>query len=189
MKSTPMIKHYLIFFLLPFFACCQNEANSGCKYTNKEAIAFLDDVIRYAGAGIDSYTEIRKKTADQFYITSRYPLSKAQLEEFKENDSTIYDRRDDISDFASYHFKDYELFNEKNEKLQFIDNGQEVHLQEMNLGQYDNILYQHLEIEVKLNKNFEKLKGSITMEFEMPNNKKREVKIPVDISIYDKVLE
>jgi hypothetical protein len=75
------------------------------------------------------------------------------------------------------------LFNEKNEKLQFADNGQAIYLQEMNLWEYDKVLFQNLGIEVKLNKPFEKLKGSITMEFEMPGNIKRMVKIPVNISI------
>jgi len=46
-----------------------------------------------------------------------------------------------------------------------------------------------LGIDIDLDKKFEKLKGYIIIEFEMPKKKKKEVKIPVDISIYDRLDE
>lgn len=183
MKSARIIKHYLILFLFPLIISCQNPGKSGYKYTEEETTAFLDDITKYAGASIDSDTESKKTPADEFYITTRYPLSKPQLEEYKKNSGTVHNKTDDISDFASYTFKDYELFNEKNEKLQFADNSRAIYLQEMTLWEYDKVLFQNLGIEIKLNKPFEKLTGSITMEFEMPGNIKRTVKIPVNISI------
>lgn len=189
MKSAQIIKYYLILLLLPFIISCQNPGKSDYKYTEQETTAFLDDITKYAGASIDDNTELKKKPTDQFYINTRYPLSKLQLEAYKKNNGTLHNKTDDISDFASYTFKDYELFNEKKEKLQFLDNGQAISLQDMNLWEYDKVLFQNLGIEVKLNKPFEKLEGSITMEFEMPGNIKRRVKIPVNISIDDEVAE
>ncbi|RQO74710.1 hypothetical protein DBR43_04815 [Pedobacter sp. KBW06] len=189
MKSAQIIKHYLILLLFPLIISCQNPGRTDYKYTEQETAAFLNDITKYAGASISSYTESKKALTNEFYITTRYPLSKPQLEEYKKNNGTVHNKTDDISDFTSYTVKDYELLNEKNEKLQFADNGQATYLQEMNLVEYDKILFQNLGIEVKLNKQFEKLKGSITVEFEMPGNIRRTAKIPVNISIYDEAPE
>lgn len=51
------------------------------------------------------------------------------------------------------------------------------------------MLCQNLGIEIKLNDKFTKLKGYIDVEFEMPDGIKKRIKIPVDISITDKISE
>ncbi|MCQ4142605.1 hypothetical protein [Chryseobacterium sp. EO14] len=85
------------------------------------------------------------------------------------------------------------MTNEKGEKLQFVDKGRAIYLQESSLWEYEKVLCQNLSIEISLNKKYEKLKGHITTEFEMPKNifdkMKKKVKIPVYITIYDKVPE
>lgn len=101
----------------------------------------------------------------------------------------MINRDDDISDFATYRFLSYELINENGEKLEFIDNKRAIYLQETSLWEYDNVLFQKLVIEVKLNKKFQRLNGHISIEFEMPHKIKKEVKIPVDISIYDTITD
>jgi len=44
-------------------------------------------------------------------------------------------------------------------------------------------ILQLISIDIRLDKKFEKLNGFITIEFEMPNEMKKETKIPVNISI------
>jgi hypothetical protein len=85
--------------------------------------------------------------------------------------------------------KGYKLSNEKKENLKLIDNGRANGLQEYGLWEYNQILYQNLGIPLKLDKKFEKLTGFIVIEFEMPNGSKKEHKIPVNISIDDKIQE
>jgi len=172
---------------------CQNSDKPNYKYSEKETEQFLNEITKNAKASITDITEIKKQPTHEFGIITRYSLSPKQLEEYNKNNGTIVNKEDDISNFATYTFKNYELINEKNEKLQFVDNGRDVYLQELPLWEYDNILCQNLGIGIQLNKKFEKLKGYIIIEFEMPGNLfgkiNHEVKIPVNISIYDKVAQ
>ena len=57
------------------------------------------------------------------------------------------------------------------------------------IKEYNKILCQNLGIEINLNQKFEKLKGYIDIEFKMPNGMEKEIKIPVNITINDKVPE
>jgi len=54
---------------------------------------------------------------------------------------------------------------------------------------YNNIICQNLGISIKLNQKFEKLHGFMLIEFEMPNRMRKEIKIPVSLSINDKAIE
>ena len=53
------------------------------------------------------------------------------------------------------------------------------------IEEYETILYQQLGIMLTLDKKFEKLDGFIEIVFEIPNGNKKEIRIPVDISIQD----
>ena len=165
---------------------CQN---SNYQYSEAESKEFLNEITKNAKASITDITEIKKLPTDLFGIITRYPLSKKSLDEFKRNKGTIVNKNDDISDFATYTFKNYELINEKNVKLKFVDNGRAIYLQEYGLWDYDKVLCQNLGIELKLNAHFTKLHGYMDIEFKMPDGEQKEVKIPVDISVYDKTLE
>ncbi len=68
-----------------------------------------------------------------------------------------------------------------------MDNGKSKVLQELPLWEYDNIVCRNLGILFKLDIKFEKLSGFISIELEMPNGMKKVVRIPVNISINDKV--
>jgi len=184
MKKTLII---LTLCIMASMTGCRQQANY--KYSEKETEQFLNEITKNAKVGITDITEIKKQPTDKFGILTRCALSKKQLEEYNNNNHSIINKDDDISDFTTYVFKDYELVNEKNEKLQFVDKGRAVYLQEFGLWTYDNILCQNLGIDIDLDKKFEKLKGYIIIEFEMPKKKKKEVKIPVDISIYDRLDE
>jgi hypothetical protein len=184
-----MIRIQLLCILLPLTVCCQPTKAKEEKYTSKQMDDFLGQITAHASTSISSYTEYKREATNEFYIVTRYPLSKEKLKEYKQNDGTLQNNADDISDFATYTFKNYELINEKNSALQIVDHGRGTYLQEMGLWEYDSILCQNLGIDIKLDQHFERLKGFITVEFEMPNNNRKEVKIPVDISIQDKVPE
>lgn len=184
---------FLIFAVFLFLISCNKQDNREYNYSESETEQFLENIVKNAKISIGDITEIKKQPTDELYLLTRYPLSKAALDEYHKNKETLINKDNDISDFATYSFKDYELINEKNEKLKFIDNGRAIYLREVGLWAYNDVLWQNLVIDIKLNKNYEKLKGHITIEFEMPKNIfgkiKKEVKIPVNITVYDKVPE
>jgi hypothetical protein len=181
-----MKKLLLLLAILPLMISCQN---SNYKYSDTETEQFLNEITKNAKISITDITEIKKQPTDLCGLLTRYSISKKQLNEFNKNRGTIVNKDDDISDFATYTFKNYELSNEKNEKLKFVDNGRAIYLQEYGLWDYNNVLCQNLGIEIKLDKKFEKLNGHISIEFEMPNGMEKEIKIPVNITINDKVPE
>ncbi|WP_405415491.1 hypothetical protein [Maribacter sp. Asnod1-A12] len=186
MKAYNLCLFIIISFLL---ISCNGQQYSNYKYSKKETEQFLDDIVKNAKISIGDITEIKKEQTDELYLFTRYPISETEIEEFDKNNGTITNKDDDISDFTTYSFKDYELITENNEKLQFVDNGRAVYLQEYAIWEYNNVLYRNLGFEIKLNKKYEKLKGHITIEFEMPRNVKREIKIAVNTTIYDKLPE
>ena len=182
-----MKKILALFTIIPFMLSCNGQDNPNYKYSKEETETFLNEISKNAKASITDLTEINRKPADEFGIITRYPLSKKNTEEYITNRGTVVNKDDDISDFATYTFKNYELINEKNEKLKFVDKGKAIYLQEYGLWDYHKIVYQNLGIAIDLNKKFEKLKGFISIEFKMPNGTSKEIKIPINISIYDKV--
>ncbi len=178
-----MTKLILALLLLPLLSSCQNSDH---KYTDKETEQFLTEIANNAKAEITFMTEHERKATNNFLLTSKYPLSKAKREEYLAK-GFIKNNSDDISDFATYTFKAYDLVNEKNKKLKFVDNGRAVYLQKSSLVEDHSTLFQNVSIDIKLNEKFEKLKGFIHIEFEMPNGMKKEKKIMIDISIHDKL--
>lgn len=189
MNTKNLIKKTLLLMLLPIITSCGNVVQPNYNYTEQETKQFLNEITANAKASITDLTEINKQPANEFGIVTRYPLPENKLKEYNDNDGTMVNKEDDISDFASYVFKTYELTNENNEKLQFVDNGRAVYLQEYGLWEYDKVLCQNLGITLKLDRKFKTLKGFITIEFKMPKNLNKEVKIPVAISVEDKISE
>lgn len=187
MKQISSIKNYLLLFaILPLMGSCQN---SKYPYTRAESETFLNEIAKNAKAGITDMTEIKKQPADRFGIITRYPLGKKKLDEYHKNNGSILNNDDDIADFAAYTFKSYELINEKNKKLEIVDLGKAAGLQEYGLWEYDNVVCQKIGVELKLNDKFAELKGYINVEFKMPDGIKKTLKIPVNISITDKIPE
>lgn len=181
------MKNYLFLFaILPLMIACQN---SNYPYSDSESKAFLNEITKNAKASITDITEIKKLPTDVFGIITRHPLSKKNLDEFNKNRGTIVNKDDDISDFATYTLKSYELINEKNVKLEFVDNGKATSLQKLSLWDYDQVTCQNLGIELKVNGQFTKLKGYIDIDFKMPDGENKETRIPVDISVNDKISE
>ena len=176
-----------LFLLLSFLTAVMACKNSDYHYTDKETEQFLNQIANNAKASITDLTEIKNEPTNLFGIVTSYPLSKQKLEEYDKNNGTIKNSDDDISDFATYQFKKYELLNEKNQQLKLVDNGRAVYLQEYGLWDYNQIMHQNLGIELQLDQKFATLKGFILIEFEMPNGMQREAKIPVNISINDEI--
>lgn len=185
-KFLPMKNYLLLFAILPLMGSCQN---SKYPYARAESEMFLNNIVKNAKVSITDLTEIKKQPADLFGIITRYPLAKKKLDEYHKNNGSILNREDDISDFATYTFKSYELVNEKNKKMEFVDQGKANYLQEYALWEYDNVVCQKVGVELKLNDKFEKLKGYLNVEFKMPDGVKKETKIPVNISVTDKIPE
>ncbi|MGJ1430305.1 hypothetical protein ACR79M_01535 [Sphingobacterium spiritivorum] len=174
----------ILFLVLPVLFACQSNRPANYPYSEKETKEFLDQISSNVMALNSDRTLIHKKPADEFDLLTYYPLAKSKVEEYNKN-GHIVNKMDDIADFATYEIKDYELINEKNEKLQLKDNNSVMPLQDFSLWTYNDVLCGQLGVYVKLHKNFETLKGHITVLFAMPGNQNRNVKIPVNISITD----
>jgi len=186
-KNRSSLVLLFVVSFLTFMVSCQNKEDSDYQYSEEQMKQFLIEITKNAVATITDITTVDRKPTNKFEICTRYPLSEEKLNEYKQNNGTIVNRDDDISDFATYTVKDFDFTNERNEKLRFVDNGDATYLQEYGLWEYTNTLHQNLGIELTLNDKFEKLKGHVTIEFIMPGKIKKEVRIPVNISIYDKV--
>lgn len=185
--ARKIVRKTCLLMIFPIITSCQNAGEVDYPYKTAETQQFLNDITKNATASITDLTERNKQASDEFEIVTYYPLSTDKLKAFKANGATLENKDNDISDFASYTFKTYELINEKNEKLQFVDNGRAIYLQEYGLWEYDEVMCQNLGISIKLDRKFKALRGSIVIEFEMPNKLKKEVKIPVSISVDDKL--
>lgn len=185
-----MIKNLLLLLsIFPIIVSCNQQNNPNYKYSDKETEQFLNEIAKNAKVSITDITEIKRQATDEFGIITRHPLTNEELDEYNKNNGTIVVKDDNIYDFASYVLKDYELRNERNDKLQFVENNRSKNLQGLPLGEYNKVLYRNLGIMLKLDKKFEKLSGWITIGFEMPNGMKKEIKIPVNITINDEVPE
>ena len=174
----------LLFIALSLQSCGQDKF----KYSDRETEEFLIAIAKNAKTEISFVTENEKKPTDKFLLVSRFPLSKKHLEEYNKN-GFVKNTFDDLPDFTTFTFKNYKLVNEKKEKVSFVENAIGDYLQKFAFWKYDGVLNQNVGIDIALNRKFEKLNGFIIIEFEMPNGMKKETKIPVNISIYDKVIE
>ena len=153
-------------------------------YSASETQAFLGHLAAHVMV-INSDLTLRKQApANAFELLTHYPLPADKVDEYKRN-CQIANRKDDIADFVTYRIKDYALANEKNETLRIQDDG-DPSLQDFALWTYDNVLSGQLGLSVQLDKRFERVKGHMTIVFEMPGKLAREVRVPVDLSIRDK---
>ena len=180
------MKSKLLLLIFPVLINCQGS-ESNKPNTNQQYKQFLNDISSNSKVVITDITEIKRQPSDDINLVTKYPLSKAKKEEYDKNGALANDT--DISDSTIYKIKSYNLINEKNEKVEIVEDGSSNNLQKFALSDYNKLLYQNLGIEFKLNKKFETLKGSINIEFEISKNDKKEVKVPVNISIHDKISE
>lgn len=176
-----MKKSFLI-ALFPIFIACQ-QSNKNQKFSEKESNNFINIISNNAKVTIDDITEFQKLPTNNFVITTKYPLPKEKLVAYNKNGGTLSNDDNDISDFATYTIVNYNLVNEKNEKIELINNSNS--LQETSLWENNKVLNQNLMIKLKTNKKFEKLIGELNVKFEITPGSKKEVKIPVKISVND----
>jgi len=163
----------------------QAPAAARYPYSAAEARALLAQLDAHVMVINSDLTLIRKKPSNEFDLLTYYPLPQAKVDEYKHN-GQIVNTRDSIGDFVTYRVKDYALVNEKNEKVLMKDNISAPSLHDFALWTYDNVLSSQRGIQVKLDKSFERLKGHITLVFEMPGNITRETRVPIDLSFTDK---
>jgi hypothetical protein len=181
------MKKLLSLFLSALFVvfACQGHAAPRYPYSADEARALLAQLAAHVMTINSDLTLIRKKPASEFDLLTHYPLPRAKVDEYKRS-GHIVNRNDDIADFATYSVKECELVNEKGEKLRIKDDIGAAPLHDFSLWTYDNVLSSQRGFYVKLDKTFERVKGHITLVFEMPGNITRELRVPVDLSIADK---
>ncbi len=178
-----MKKLLQLLFLSALFACHAHSAQP-YPYSADQARALLTQLSAHVLVINSDLTLIKKKPAREFDLLTYYPLPKIKLDEYKRN-GHITNKNDDIADFVTYEIKDYELINEKNEKLQVKESSKAASLQDFALWTYDHVLSSQRGFHVKLDKPFERVKGHITLVFEMPGRITREVRVPVDLSVTD----
>lgn len=184
-----MKKLLILLAIIQLMISCNMQRNPNYKYSDLETEQFLNEVAKNAKVTITDLTEIDRKPADKFVLLTRYPLGKAEVEEYNKNNGTIVNKDDNIENFLIYQIKKYELKNEKNETLDFVYDGKSKSLQSLPLWEYNNVLCKNLGVTFTVHKKFEKLNGYIDIEFEMLNGMKKTVSLPVSISINDKVPE
>lgn len=169
--------------LFVLFACQAHAAPH--DPSTSEAQALLTQLGAHVMVINSDQTLIKKKPASEFDLLTYYPLPEAKVDEYKRN-GHIVNTNNDIADFATYKVKDYDLTNEKHEKLRMKDNGRAPSLQDFSLWAYDNALCGQRGFHVKLDKTFERVTGHMTVVFEMPGSITREIRVPIDLSITDK---
>lgn len=170
---------------LPLAVACQSSPT----VNNADMQTFLNELCKNATVTITDKTERDRQPATQFHIVTKFPLSGAQLTAYRKNGGTLMNNDDDIANRVTYIIKGYTLTNEKNEQLTFPDTGKPDHLQLYGITGDDSVPHQSLGMKITLHKTFEKLQGHIVCEFTAPGGTKKEVKIPVNISIQDNVTE
>lgn len=182
------MKNFLLLFAITqFMLACNGQSNSADTYSSKEAEQFLNEITKNVKLSITDMTEANRQATDKFLLITQHNLSAKDQAEYHKNNGTIMSNGDQIYDFVSYEVKNYELENEKKETLELVENGRAKSLQEFSLGEAENVLYRQLGIQFAVNKKFEKINGFITLAFEMPAQMKKEIKIPVNLTINDKV--
>lgn len=188
MQTQKQITMKLSRFLFPIFILlitinCNGQSKK--TYSSQEVNQFLDVIAKNVVVCIDDFTEIKKQPTSELLIYTRHPLSQELVAEYRKN-GVLKNTNDDISDLTTCEIKNYQLTNEKNKKLEFVDDVTSNDFQETSLGEFDGKLNQRLIVRKVLNHDYSILKGFITVVFKVDNDKKREVKIPVQISINDK---
>ncbi len=179
MKKLPSLVLSVLF-------ACQAHAGPRYPYSAEETRAFLAQLGDHVMVVNSDLTLARKQPANAFDLLTYYPLPKDKVKEYERN-GAIVDRNNDIADFATYRIKDYELTNEKQERLRIRDDDAgAAALQDFALWTYDNVLCSQRGLYVKLDRRFERVKGHMTLVFEMPGNITRETRIPIDLSVKDK---
>lgn len=176
------MKKFLPLILFVMFAC-ETQAAPRHRYSAAEARALLEHLATHVMIINSDMTLSKKAPANTFDLLTYYPLPKDKVNEYKRNGHIA--NNDDLADIVTYKIKDYALTNEKNEALQLSDNGGDAALQDFALWTYDGVLSGQLGLAVKLDKRFERVKGHMTMVFEMPGKVTREVRVPVNLSIKD----
>lgn len=172
----------LSILILSLHSCKQDNY----KYSSTETEQYLTDITKNIKAEISFITENDQLPSDNFLIVTHFPLSQKQLSVYSKK-GYIKNTFDDFPDYTSVNLKDYELTNEKNNKVKLLDSPTDYTIKKFNLWKYDDVLSQNIGIDIYLDQKFEKLNGFISIEFEMPNGMKKEAKVPVNISIFDKV--
>jgi hypothetical protein len=177
-----IIKYILaVIFAILSIACTSNPSN---KYSKEQKNALLDTLANNMYVSIDDITSIHRTPSNKFILLTRSLLDSVKTAQYKEKKSSI-NQDDDIEDFVTYEIIEYHLINEKNQSLVFVEYGRDNYLQEASLSGEDERLYQNMFSLKELNGTFEQLKGNIKIRLEMPTNLKREIEIPVNISIND----
>lgn len=181
---TKFFRFLFSIFILIFLAC---NGQSKKSYSDQDITNFLETITKNVVVCIDDITEIKRQPTKEFIIFTHYPLNPSQVAEYKRS-GVLKNSSDDIHDLTSFEIKNYDLANEKGQKLKLDIEGFDE-FQGTSLGEFDGKLSQRLIIHQALNQNYSELKGYINIIFKMPYNLKKEVKIPVQISINDKAPE
>ena len=178
------MKKFLPLILFVMFAC-EAQGAPRYRYSAVEAQALLEQLATHVMIINSDMTLSRKAPANTFDLLTYYPLPKDQVKAYERN-GHITEKDDDIADFVTYKIKDYALSNEKSEALRLQESGGDASLQDFALWTYDKVLSGQLGLAVKLDKRFERVKGHMTIVFEMPGKLTREVRVPVNLSVTDK---
>lgn len=180
------MKNIILSLLLPaLLASCKN---STYNYSDKETQVFLDEITKNIQLEVGYMDPLDELGVTNILLLTRYPLSDKQYHEFN-TIGYIKENNEDIADSVSCRLKLYELINQDNEKVElvFINDNILTNLQKYALIHDASFIYQDLGLDLTVNKPFEELNGYIIIEFVMPNNITREVKIPVNISLLEQL--
>lgn len=167
----------LSLFLILLLVGCQNSNQS---FSKEDTQLLLQEITKNIEIEPSEYFDSNNPGSTNLLIVTRYPLSEKQLMEYNKF-GYIKTNTEDIADSVAYKVKNHKLINQDAIEVQFVDNNKTNYLQKYALIKDEGIVYQDLGFELTINSIFTKLDGFVTIEFSMPNNMTKEVKIPVSI--------
>lgn len=163
----------------------QAHGATGHPYSADEARTWLASLGAHVMVINADLTLRQKQPAKAFDLLAYYPLSADKADEYKRTGQLVK-KKDDIANLVTYRITNYRLTNEKNETLQLEEDMDSGPLQNFPLWTYDKVLCGQLGVYVKLDKPFERVKGHMTLVWEVPGGMAHETRVPVDLSITDK---
>lgn len=195
LKFCPIIyKQYKMNRLFPLlvqvilFSNCQTDLKrTPNRISVSEQQTVLDAMVSNMSASITDLTEAKRVPANQFLLTTYYPLTSDELQAMETASKRQGSFATGLADRIHCTLTKAVLTNEKNEEVGLIDTVQNpLYLQRFGLWDYNHQTCQNLGITLQSKQFFSELKGTIQLKLQIDQVSERQMDIPVKISINDK---
>ncbi len=170
---------------------CQQATNSNpAKISMTAQQAVLDTLGKNMKASITDLSEAKRLPTNNLLLKSYYPLSAQELEGLQIAEQQEGSFASDIADQIRCRLLSADLKNEKNEEVILEDvELNPLYLQRFGLWDYHHMLCQNVGISLATASAFSTLKGAISLELQWGERAKKQIDIPVAISIEDNLMD